>query len=105
MDHWGPGSQKAQIERIRRMTVGEKLRRMCELNAMLRNFHAAAVRLRNPSATPREVRREWLLYTLGEKLVNEVTAAGHDLYCGLPEDPACEADEPIIVEGRKNEPG
>jgi len=87
------------------MTVGERFRRMCELNAMLRSFHAAAVRLRNPAATPRDVRREWLLFTLGRELMDEVAAAGHDLYRGLPEDPACEPDEPLIIEGRTDVPG
>jgi hypothetical protein len=105
MDHWGPGSEKARIERVRQMTIGEKLRRMCELSAMLRSFHATAVRLRNPAATPREVHREWLRFILGEKLLEEILAAGRDPYQNVPEDWPCEADEPLIVEGRIHEPG
>jgi hypothetical protein len=87
MNHWGPGAEKERIERIRRMTFGEKLRRVCELNEMVRIFHAAAVRLRNPEATDRDVHREWMLFRLGEKLVNELIAAGRDIYGHLPPEP------------------
>jgi hypothetical protein len=89
-------TEPRNLERTRNRSFAEKWARIGELNYMARMCHAAAVRLANPSATARDVRRAWLLYSLGEKLVNEIEAAGHDLYRTIP-------DDPIIVEGRADE--
>jgi hypothetical protein len=91
-------SDRRRIERCRNRLFSEKWRRIGELNYLTRICHAAAVRLANPEATEREVRRQWLLFNLGEKLLNEITAAGRDLYQGLP-------DDSIIVEGRTDDRG
>lgn len=66
--------------------------RFAELNYMTRMCHAAAVRLANPGAAARDIHRAWLLRTLGERLIDEIEAAGHDLYRGIP-------DDPIVVKG------
>ncbi len=98
MNDRGPQNAADWFEKHRNKTALERLRRVDELNRMARAFHAAAVRLRDPSATDRDVRREWLRFAWGDQLLNEVIAAGHDIYRGLP-------DEPIIVEeGRADEP-
>lgn len=91
-----PKVEEERIEEERRRTFGEKWLRIGELWTMTRSFHAAAVRLRNPAVTDREVHREWLLFNLGESLLNEIVASGHDIYRGLP-------DEPIIIERRNDE--
>ncbi|HEX5270298.1 MAG TPA: hypothetical protein VFW33_07425 [Gemmataceae bacterium] len=90
-------TEQRNFERNRNRSFAEKWVRIGEIKYMARVCHAAAVRLANPSATARDVHRAWLLFTLGEKLVNEIEAAGHDLYRAIP-------DEPIVVEGRADEP-
>src|SRR5207248_2797735 len=65
-------------------TFAEKWRRIGELWAMTRSFHAAAERLRSPAASNCEVHREWLLFNVGERVLNEIVASGHDIYQGLP---------------------
>lgn len=89
-------TKQRDLERQRNRSIAEKWARLGEINYMARMCHAAAVRLANPSATARDIHRAWLLYTLGEKLVNEIEAAGHDFYRAIP-------DAPIIVDGRADE--
>ena len=88
-------TEQELIEKYRRMTPSEKWLRIGELWRMTRSFHAAAVRLRNPEATERDVHREWMLFCLGEKLFNEVIASGHDIYRHLPPEPDVIVVEPI----------
>ena len=89
-------TRQRELERDRNRTLAERLLRVTELNYMTRMCHAAAVRLANPGATARDIHRAWLLHTLGERLIDEIEAAGHDLYRGIP-------DDPIIVERRADE--
>ena len=86
-----------RLERIRRMTPSEKWQRIGELKYMLRSFFKVAVRLRNPGFTERQVHREVLLHFVGEKLVNEMIAAGVNLYLAFPPDSE-------IEEGQISEP-
>ena len=79
------------LERNKARSAGERLARVLELRHLARVCHAAVVRLENPIATPREVHKEWMRFCLGDALLNEIIASGHDIFRHLP-------DDPIIVE-------
>jgi hypothetical protein len=79
------------LERNRARSAGQRLARVFELGHLARVCHAAVVRLENPTASLREVHREWMRFCLGDALLNDIIASGHDIYRHLP-------DDPIIVE-------
>jgi hypothetical protein len=65
-----PNDTSAEAERVltevyRRMSPGEKWLRLGELYRDARALHAAGVRLRNPSATARDIHEAWLTDHLG----------------------------------------
>ena len=67
-----PEAAAKQVEILRNMGPGRRLKMVFELNARLRRFVKAGVRHRNPDWTDEQVRREEIRLRLGDELFNEV---------------------------------
>jgi hypothetical protein len=65
-------AERVLTEVYRRMSPGEKWLRLGEMYRDARALHAAGVRLRNPSATARDIHEAWLTGPLGLRLSGRV---------------------------------
>jgi hypothetical protein len=70
-----PEADRVLTEVYRKMTIGEKWRRLGSIYRSARILHATGVRLRNTAATPDDIRDDWLAITLGDSLLNRVKEA------------------------------
>jgi len=70
-----PEADRVLTEVYRKMTIGEKWRRLGSIYRTARILHATGVRLRKATATPDEIRDDWLAITLGDSLLNRVKEA------------------------------
>jgi hypothetical protein len=61
-----------QLEIYRQMTAGRKWQLMDDMYPMVRQLHAAGVRMKNPQATDDEVLTAWFRATLEKPLFEEV---------------------------------
>ena len=62
----------------RRMPVEQKWRQLGDLYRTARLLHEAGVRLRNPTATDRDVVEDWLRMTLEPELFQQVRESIHE---------------------------
>ncbi len=69
-----PEAERVRREVFRRMPLARKWLLLGELYQNGRSMHAAGYRLRHPVATPHEIRRHWMILTLG--FVPESTSKG-----------------------------
>src|SRR4051794_6901392 len=60
-----PEANRVLTEVYRRMSLGQKWLRLGEMYQEARALHAAGVRLRNPSATRRDIHEAWMRVNLG----------------------------------------
>jgi hypothetical protein len=72
-----PNDTAPEVERLltdvyRRMSAGEKWLRLGEMYGDARALHAAGVRLRMPTATPRQIHEAWLSLRLGPHVCGRV---------------------------------
>jgi hypothetical protein len=63
-----PEAERVLIEAYRRMPLARKWQLVEETYQLGRMLHAAGARLRNPSATPRDILADWLAVNLGVRL-------------------------------------
>lgn len=68
MTDTSPEAERVLNDVYRRMSPGQKWLRLGQLYREARLLHAAGVRLRNPSATPRDVVEDWMALQFGVKL-------------------------------------
>lgn len=67
-----PDIEQMQLEIYRQMSPGRKWQLLDDMYRMARQFHAAGVRMKNPTATDEDVLTEWFRATLDEPLFQEV---------------------------------
>ncbi len=67
-----PRAEAVQLEILRRMTAGRKIRLVFEAIDLSRTLAGAGIRSRHPGAEPDEVRRRLFGLCLGEELASRV---------------------------------
>jgi hypothetical protein len=70
-----PEADRVLTEVYRKMTIGEKWRRLGSIYRTARILHATGVRLRKPAASPDDIREDWLAITLSDSLLKRVKEA------------------------------
>jgi hypothetical protein len=76
LDDTSPEADRLVTEVFRKMTIGEKWRRLGAIYRTARILHATGVQLRKPGATPTEIQEDWIALTHGEgmlKVLKEAT--------------------------------
>ena len=70
-----PEAEHILTEVFRKMTIGEKWRRLGAIYRTARILHATGVQLRKPAATPSEIQEDWIALTLGEDMIKVLKEA------------------------------
>jgi hypothetical protein len=68
MTDTSPEAERVLAEVYRRLTPGQKWLRLGQMYREARLLHAAGVRLRNPTATPRQIVADWMALQFGFNL-------------------------------------
>ena len=67
-----PQAEKIQIEIIRRMPPWKKMAIVDDLNETVKAFAVSGLKLRNPNASPEQIRRMLAELMLGSELADKV---------------------------------
>lgn len=82
-----PEAERVLRESYRRMPIEQKLRTLAALYRTAKRLHAAGVRQRHPSATPREIAADWRTQAFGPSLLAQL---------GEPDVPSNEESLPVL---------
>jgi hypothetical protein len=78
-------ARAVQIERLRRMSIGERIAMADELSAMTTHLSRQAIREVMPEATEAQVILRWIELVYGKELAARIAPLAHRL--GQPPDP------------------